>query len=254
MDTYRAVCGPDSKCKTWPYLHQILQVAQPPIDVHEASVHAFHEREFIKFFPQRAIREIFNPKHEGKPVEEILRCTCSTCKNCTGPKRMELENQGKKISKSSTTLLAILIYIGYGHLIRIFGPNDRASDNSLDSVTSYLRREGNVETTRKLLGRRTVDAFCDLYNTARDLFQPPTFELGGPTTPYDWSYRMPFLQDEPHARGASGKVRKFNIHEDYIGQSIKDTDWYRSSESEVSVQSQAVEDDLDRHPKLITVS
>ena len=38
-----------------------------------------------------------------------------------------------------------------------------------------------------------------------------------------------FLLDEPHARGSSGKIRKFDIHPDYLDQNIKDAEWYRES-------------------------
>ena len=108
---------------------------------------------------------------------------------------------------------------------------------SLDSVTSHLQHEENLETSKRILYTDDVGAFCDIYNSARDIFQPPTFDLGGPTAPYGRSYRMPFLRDEPHAQGASGKVRKFNIHDDYLGKGIKDADWYRNSKSEVSTRS-----------------
>jgi len=237
MDAYRAIHGPAPECKTWPFLYRILNTAQPTINIDKASIHHIHEREPVKFFPQCAIKDIFNPKVDENPVEQILKCRCSTCTRCEALKPSELEKVGGKIIKSSTTLLAILIYIGHGYLIKYFGPNDRASDVSLDSVTSHLQHEENLETSKRILYTDDVGAFCDIYNSARDIFQPPTFDLGGPTAPYGRSYRMPFLRDEPHAQGASGKVRKFNIHDDYLGKGIKDADWYRNSKSEVSTRS-----------------
>jgi len=40
---------------------------------------------------------------------------------------------------------------------------------------------------------------------------------------------MPFLNDLPHDQGASGKVRKFDFHEDYLDPKIKEMDWYKGA-------------------------
>ena len=233
MDAYRAAHGPSLECKTWPMLCEILQAAQPPIDLLKSSAHLLHEREPIKFFPQTAIKDILSRRDGHNPVKEILRCRCETCancaKNCERLPPNELKRVAKKIADSCKIILAILIYIGHGHLIRYFGPKDRIEDSSLDSVTTVLGHEENLDMLKNLLGSHDTDAFCKLYDSARDIFDPPTFALGGPTTPYSRIYRMPFLQDEPHARGSSGKIHKFDIHEDYLDQKIKDLDWYRES-------------------------
>lgn len=76
--------------------------------------------------------------------------------------------------------------------------------------------------------------FCRIYDSAKDLFQPPTLFLGGPTRRYGLTSRMPFLKDLRHAEGSSGEVRKFSVHEDYLDQQIRDAEWYRLAKSEVS--------------------
>ena len=52
---------------------------------------------------------------------------------------------------------------------------------SLDSVTTVLRQEEDLDRLKNLLGSHNTDAFGDLYDSARDIFNPPTLELGGPT-------------------------------------------------------------------------
>ena len=231
MDAYRAVYGPPAGCITWPYLREILQVAQPRINLEKASVDRLQEREQLLFFPQGAVREIFRSKNEGEPVKEILGCRCDRCRRCKSPKNSELEEVASRILKESTILLAILIYVGHGYLIRQFGSNDRIKDASPDAVTTVLKARDNIERSQRILrvdDEAGVETFCQLYHSARNLFLPPTFCLGGPTTRLGDTYRMPFLEDLPHAHGQSGKVRKFNIHEDYLDQQIKDEDWYNS--------------------------
>ncbi|KAL6718834.1 hypothetical protein ACLMJK_003068 [Lecanora helva] len=236
MDIYRAIHGPDIRCRSWPLLAQILLKSQPPIDIDKATVHQLHEREPVKFFPRRAIEDIFDPTDGSiSPLEEILKCDCSTCERCETPKGSEMAELIRRIKKRHDglkILFAILIYIGHGYLIKHLGPIGRVSDSSLDSVTSHLQQEENLRTSQKILASDDLNPFCKMYDTAKDLFQPPTFDLGGPTSPYGGSYRMPFLRDEVHAQGASGEVRKFNIHEDFLSQAIKDQEWYRDPANE----------------------
>lgn len=159
-------------------------------------------------------------------MRKILECPCKTCKRGGDRNSAELEALATEIEQKSTIILAVLIYIGHGYLIGHFGSRDRIKDGSPDSVTSYLTSDKNLVKSIQILGEDDVGAFCKLYDSAVNLFKPPEFSIGGPTKPYDSAYRMPFTEDLFHARGASGKVHKFNIHEDYLHQDIKDADWY----------------------------
>lgn len=243
MDAYRALHGPDPDCTTWPFLAKIYEVGQPPIDFSKPSVDQLQERDQLLFFPQGAVRDIFRPHNDTHPVREILECPCNKCKRGGSRNQAELEALTPKIEQKSTILLAVLIYIGHGYLIRHFGSSDRIRDGSFDSVTSYLTRDENLAKSKAILHSEDIEAFCKLYDSAVNLFQPPKFSMEGPTTPYETAYRMPFTKDLPHAHGASGKVHKFNIHEDYLDQKIKDADWY-STVNEASSDLSRVYDSL----------
>ena len=232
MDHYRALNGPDLACKTWHFLGQILQAGEPPIKPESYSVHQLQARDLILFFPESAIIRIL--KDGRNPVQTILSCTCRTCITGQLPLSTELDHLAERIlTKPCLILLAILIYIGHGHLIKLLALEDRVSDQSLDTVTTYFRNEENLEA-RRLLASGDVEAFCRIYDSAKDLFQPPKIVLGGPTIRYGSTFRMPFLKDQHHAQGSSGEVRRFNVHEDYLDRSIQKEEWYRSARSEVS--------------------
>ena len=233
MDTYRVLNGPPRECFSQSLLPRILGVGQPAIDLKHPTLDILQEREQVLFFPHKAINELFRPKHDINPVNSILSCRCERCRKGLGGRN--LIEQGpladRIVERPLTILLAILIFIGHTHLIGHFASHDRIDDSSLDSVTEYIRSEENLEKWQKLLPLHGVEGFCKLYNSARNLFQPPTFSMDRPTAQYLSTQRMPFLDDQLHDRGSSGKVYKFNIHPDYLEEEIKKEDWYSSTNS-----------------------
>ena len=232
MDTYRVSHGPPPECIAHSFLPDILGLGQPSTDLKHPEVHKLQERDQVLFFPHKAIHELFRPKHDTNPVKKILECKCRRCR--TGHGGRNLLERGplvdRIVERPLTVLLAILIFIGHAHLIGHFASHDRIYDSSLDSVTEYIRGEENPGKWQKLLSLHGVDGFCKFYNSARNLFQPPMFSVGKPTAHFLPTQRMPFLDDQLHDRGSSGKVYKFNIHPDYLDDEIKKEDWYCSTE------------------------
>ena len=231
MDTYRVSHGPPRECVARSFLPDILGVGEPAVDLKNPLVDKLQERDQVLFFPNKAIHELFRPKHDTNPVKSILECKCERCRKGYGGRNL-LERDplvDRIVERPLTVLLAILIFIGHTHLIGHFASHDRIDDSSLDSVTEYIRDKENLEKWQKLLSLHGIEGFCRFYNSARNLFQPPTFSMGKPTAQYLSTQRMPFLNDEFHDRGSSGKVYKFNIHPDYLDEEIKKEDWYSST-------------------------
>ena len=227
MDTYRILHGPPLNCVAQSFLPKIHDVGQPPIDLINSTVDELQERDRVLFFPHKAIHELFRPKDDTNPVRSILECTCKRCRKGHGRNLLEMDPLANRIvERPLTVLLAILIFIGHPHLIRHFASHDRINDSSLDSVTEYIRNEKNVEKWSSFLSLHRIEEFCKFYNSARNLFQPPTFSMGKPTAQYLNTQRMPFLHDQIHDKGSSGKVYKFNIYPDYLDEEIKKEDWY----------------------------
>ena len=237
MDTYRVLHDPSRTCAAQAFLPKILDAGQPSIDLKHPTVDGLQARDQTLFFPHSAILELFKPKNDSNPVKSILECRCKRCRK--GPGGRNLVEQGplavKIVERPLIVLLAILIFIGHTHLIGLFASHDRIDDSSLDSVTQYIRSEENHGKWQKLLALHGVEGFCKFYNSARNLFQLPTFSMGKPTALYLRTQRMPFLDDQLHERGSSGKVYKFNIHSDYLDEEIKHEDWY-SSKNPVSIR------------------
>ena len=230
MDTYRVLHGPPLDCVAQSFLRRIHEVGQPPIDLKHSTLDELQDRDRVLFFPHKAIHELFRPKNDTNPVRSILECKCKRCRKDHGRNLMERVPLADRIvERPLTVILAILIFIGHTHLIRLFASHNRINDNSLDSVTEYIRSEENAKELSSLLSLHGIEDFCKLYKSARNLFQPPTFSIGKPTEHYFSTQRMPFLNDQIHDRGSSGKVYKFNIHPDYLDEEIKNEDWYSSS-------------------------
>ena len=230
MDTYRVTHALPPQCVAQSFLSRIIRVGQPAIDLKHPTVDNLQEREQVLFFPHKAIHELFRPNQSTNPVKLILECTCTRCRGYGGRNVLERGPLADRIvERPLTVLLAILIFIGHTHLIRHFASHDRIDDSSLDSVTEYIRSEENSGKWQQLLSLHGVEGFCKFYNSARNLFQPPTFSMGRPTAHYLSTQRMPFLDDQIHDRGSSGKVFKFNIHPDYLDDEIKKENWYHST-------------------------
>ncbi len=238
MDTYRVLHGASPDCSAQTFLPRILDIGQPAIDLEHPTVDTLQERDQVLFFPQKEIHELFRSKDDANPVDLILACKCKACRKSRGKGNLIERNllAHKIAERPLTVLLAILIFIGQAHLIRHFASHDRIDDTSLDSVTEYIRSDENLEKWQKLLSLHGIEGFCKFYNSARNLFQPPTFSMGKPTAQYLNTQRMPFLDDQIHDRGSSGKVYRFNIHPDYLDEEIKKEDWYSSTQS-VSARS-----------------
>ena len=225
MDMYRGLHELPSDCVAQSFLPKIFDLGQPPIDLKECTVDELQERDRVLFFPHKAIHELFRPKDNTNPIRSILECTCKRCGKGGGRNMTEWRPLADKIIEGPlTVLLAILIFIGHAHLIRHFASHDRNNDDSLDSVIEFIRNEKNAEKWT-----HGTEEFCKIYNLARNLFQPPTFSMGEPTARYLSTQRMPFLDDQIHDKGSSGKVYKFNIHPDYLDEEIKKEDWYSST-------------------------
>ncbi len=227
MDTYRALHSPHRDCVSWEYLPRIQKVGQPALDIDRPLIHRLQELSSYLFFPESEIRDIFGTAD----VHKIIECSCGTChegkvtRNLAERRGLVDQLQERKL----TILLAILVYIGHPYLFSWVALDSRVSDENLDAVTTFLRRDDNIKTSKAKIMLEDVEDFCRFYTSAVMLFQPPTIQMGGPTEPYGEWRRMPFLNDLPHDQGASGKVRKFDIHEDYLDPKIKEMDWYKGA-------------------------
>ena len=171
MDAYRITLGPNPGCATWPFLRQIIQAGQPPLDIQKSDIRQLQEHEQIVFFPKSAIRDISRSAEGRVLVHKILICRCHSCGRCDASQGSELHKiENTIIQAPATILLALLIYIGHGYLIRYFAAQDRCKDSSLDSVTTIIRNDSN--NWKKRLATDNIEAFCRIYDSARNLFDP----------------------------------------------------------------------------------
>ena len=227
MDSYRILQGPPQDCQSYPFLKSIMDLALPKIDPELATLEDLQERDRVMFFPHKQIYALLNSDVDANPIRSILECKCKFCCEKHGTRNMteRVQHVHQIVEKPMIILLAILIYIGHAPLIGHFATYHRISDTSLDSVTDTVRSKEEIKKFRKLLAPRSIDMFCNLYNSAKNMFQPAEFRVNSPTMYYLNTHRMPFMDEIEHDRGSSGKVYKFNIHPDFLDEGFKDQEW-----------------------------
>ena len=245
MDQYRVRYRHSDDCRASQFLPKILELALPARNLASSTLDDVQERDRLMFFPRNQLNKIFQRSTIHNPVLSILGCKCGVCKKAGGSSNSsERESQTKRIlDEPLITLLAILIYIEHVQLIGHFAGYPRVSDRSLDTVLDVVKNRDEKHKWQKLLVDG-IEAFCNLFTSARDMFQPADFKLDSPTANFRNTDRMPFLDDQIHDHGSSGKVFKFNIHPDYLDEEIKQEEWYSAvrdvSQSPAQYAQQAV--------------
>jgi len=158
MDTYRALHSPHRDCVSWEYLPRIQKVGQPALDIDSPLIHRLQERSSYLFFPESEIRDIFG----AADVHKIIECSCGTCQE--GKVTRNLAERGGLVDRLQerklTILLAILVYIGHPYLFSWVALDSRVSDENLDAVTTFLRRDDNIKTSKEKIMLEDVEDFA----------------------------------------------------------------------------------------------
>ena len=239
MDNYRVLHGLPRDCQSYPFLAKIIELALPKFDQARDTLEDVQERDRIMFFPRSNIYALFTSGTDDSPVHMILKCKCHVCCEKHGTTNMAERQQHvhRIVDKPMIILLAILIYMGHASLIGHFATYHRISDTSLDSVTDTVRSKEETKKWQGLLAPHSIEIFCTLYNSVKNMFQPAEFLANSPTLHFMNTHRMPFIDETEHDRGSSGKVYKFNIHPDFLDEEIKRQDWYSAQRQVILVTS-----------------
>lgn len=225
MELYRKVHGPHPGCNSHALLQDILATGEPEVDVENPRIVDLLDREQILFYPKSKIKSLLG---DATAIKSILGCRCETCRKhleMSDSDRDEIISAILNPKRPKILLLAILVYLGRGYMIRQLSRRDGIDDSALDLTPQRL----NESTWAKLFDTPVVDgsispegvqkmnAFLENYGFAVDLFNAPVFSTLKPWThEYSKGRRFPYLNDQPHSRGSFGEVRKFNIHPDYL--------------------------------------
>ena len=159
------------------------------------------------FFPKGKIEEILNEEQ----IEMVLKCICDRCVDGRENSLPDFQVLVKWVTNHARLLLAVLIYLGHTRWIKEFTARG-ISDADLHKVITSI-------SSRRPVG--LSPGFKKSYETTLDLFSPPVFVMGDPKFNYDDNQRFPYLNDEHHKEGSFGKVRKFEIHPDYLDPSLQ---------------------------------
>ena len=226
MDRYREINGSPSDCESHKYRRLIFQLGLPEVDMNSTSIRDLQYLERATFYPPTVTR-IFNRSR----VDDILSCRCDYCKATRRTTSTEIQARTDAVldeQRPCKMLLAILIYLGRADLIHDFIRGNVTDVSSHPGVRQVLRDQYGGSHGR-LGSQQTVDQFCDKFEEVLALFRPEHFTLNSPSHNYIRNCRFPFLNDQYHASGSFGKVRKFNIHPDFLDEEIKQSSWYKES-------------------------
>ncbi|KAJ4259729.1 hypothetical protein NW762_007660 [Fusarium torreyae] len=221
----------DSKCTSRRHVKALYSCIIPPIDGLEVSGFAFAREQIDAiqsemFFSQRKVRHHFgNPEQ----IKELLQCECSDCKEsrtCYSDITKGIDSLTTEISredKEGPLILAFLIYLKKLHFIYHW-PNLRIEPRTLRGVVFALI--GSEETDRHLETSENISLFEDRCKKALEMFEPTILEFQTGTYPsakrHKSTARFPYYPTEPIPRGSSGVLQKFQIHEEYCEDSIKE--------------------------------
>ncbi|MCJ1307271.1 Cyclin-Dependent Kinase 7 [Agyrium rufum] len=221
MELYRRVYGNDHTCKGYHFLINILQIGVPQIDVAKQSISQLQACEQNVFYPSSAINALYSNQ---QTILDLLDCGCGACKGARGdPGPREKNRHKQEIFENGRQHISILIYLGRLDLIH---PLVRSSGLTLqrDAPLGYIERGP---------AHQTWEEFRRCYEAARELFVLHVFETGKTCVSWRSEQRFPFYDDTFHKEGSFGTVRKFRIHEDYLGEgSIKQSPWYKKARSQ----------------------
>ena len=214
MEIYRTLNGPFPGCPSHTVLQKIYQIALPKLrdgdgdveDIAHASLKVLNERDPKMFFPEGAVKHILD---EGT-IWEVLDCKGDCCRHARENSLSDFPVLVTWVFNRARILLAVLIYLGHKTWINTFRERG-IGDAHLDKVTNFI-------TTERPLG--LSPGFAKSYEKALDLFRPPTFVMGEPKFTYDDNQRFPYIEDEQCGEGSFGKVRRFEIHPDYLDESL----------------------------------
>jgi hypothetical protein len=211
MEIYRTIHGPFPGCPSHDVLQRMYRIALPTLsadDIAECSLEALKKRDSKMFFPRRELIEDILSEEQ---IELVLKCDCVRCVDGRENSLPDFQALVKWVTKHARLLLAILIYLGHTRWIKEFQARS-ISDADLHKVITSI-------SSRRPVG--LSPGFKKSYETTLDLFSPPVFVMGDPKFNYDDNQRFPYLNDTHHKEGSFGKVRRFEIHPDYLDPSLQ---------------------------------
>ena len=216
---------------------QLLALGEPHEVGSTLRIKDILHRQDLVFYPKNEVRKVLGNEMS---VGTILLCRCDQCRKyfrMDPGQRKEIMHSILSRDSPKVILLAILLYLGRGHLIRSLATRDSlhdaalaAIDREMVSAEDFLEFFG-TEGEMNGVSQKEQDLFIDNYHTVRMLFDPPVFRTKADwTTFHPWDCHFPFLDDEKHGEGSFGEVYKFNIHESCLDIDLETTkkDWYRN--------------------------
>ena len=209
MELYRVLSTPlpQSDCFCDRYLKELYKRACPelPSSPEDLDLERLAEAEAKIFFPSKAVYNFIIGTQEL--LENITKCRCSSCTSHmpNSGQRKDLLKQCRDCPENASLIVANLIYL-------------RETRMLYEISTSIDFREQGIGEVR--LTEHPV--FEKNFSRTKALFKPPTLRLGHTENRYEPGTRFPYINEKNCGGGSFGVVTKFEIHEDYIDEQVKE--------------------------------
>ena len=230
MELYRHFHGTDQSCRSHKYLGKLLLIGVPDLDLAQLRIDDLQKRDQTVFYPRSKTKTLFN----REAITNILRCRCDICSRHLLFSDADLQDMLDSIlneRKPKVLLLAVLVYLGRSYMIQVLSRLDSLNDTKLLSLHSSTLEPAiwakllEIQPRPENLSRESLECFLKNYELVVHRFCLPEFSPREVwKAEYASTQRFPFIDDEAHREGSFGKVRKFNIHVDYLDIKVKHRD------------------------------
>ncbi len=213
MDYYRVMSPPYCGCVSADYARQLMACTD----------NTFHgladaeERGHELFFSRRKLEGLFKREDE---IKKITECRCSGCstERVRVPAHVDVNQLRADILNGAWLIMAILLYLGKLHILYHW---------IYSSTTDPLRAGLLEHYTPDALFRDSTEKrlFCDAYARVVHMFYPVELNHAESKFPpfyrYPDIFRFPFLDEKQQPFQENSRVRKFQIPDEYVSESVK---------------------------------
>ncbi|KAH7142070.1 kinase-like domain-containing protein [Dactylonectria macrodidyma] len=171
------------------------------------------------FFSQEKLRQ-----HFGNPsqIKRLLACECSYCKR-SRERFSELDTKSLTSTSGGPLFLALLVYLSKLHFVYPWMVS-KFRNKDFPYAASFLHKTEELQSYFETAEKKAL--FDDACRQAVEMFDPVILDFSAEPVPeyknYERMDRFPFCDVQDLERGSFGRLRRFEIYQEYCRDEIRD--------------------------------